>query len=80
MREGTQALSTALGASIRTRACTCWHPATELPKRYQRGEFWEFNQLGTTLIFVVVIVDLLTQSSRQKPFCSVDNICEENLC
>lgn len=81
MREGTQALSTSLSASIRTRAYMCWHSATSLLKRYQRAaSSRSLSQLGIILIFTVVIVDLLTQRSRQKTFCSGDNIFEENFC
>lgn len=71
MREGTQTLSTSLGTSIGTRAYTSWHPATQLLNCYQRAvSSMRLSQVGIILIFIVVIVDLLTQSSRQKTFCS----------
>lgn len=81
MREGTQTLSMSLGTSIRARTCMSWHPATELLKCYHSAaSSRRLSQLGIILIFIVVIADLLTQSSRQKTFCSVDNIFEENFC
>lgn len=57
-----------------------WPLATDLLKCYQSAtNSRRFSQHGIIFIFIVAILDLLTPSSRQKTFCSVDNISRKTV-